>query len=791
MVVKRTINLATGLPKVFAACLVASGAAGCNDSSNSPDPEAEDDGADGAGTAEGGDDGGSDDGVGSDCVSNEKFFEDEVQPILQANCQSCHNVSGEAKSTGFLLQTSAAPDYLEGNLAIFSKMSKLRFEGDPWILLKPTGRMDHQGGVRFQVESPEHDTFLEMIERIDDPEVCEDDGDIVGDFFTGVHLHDAPETLRKAAILLAGRVPTAEELAAAEEAGIEGLAEVLAPMLREEVFYERVREAYNDRFLTRRYHSSNGSDTAAIDLLDRNDFPNAEILEDDPNENATRYGNNAIAEEPTRLVEYILRNDLPYSEVLTADYTVVNPFSAQIYDVNPEFDDPTNPNEFVPVKLPGIPHAGVATMITYLTRYTTTRTNRNRARSRRFQEFFLATDVIALGTRPTDASGSAYDNPTLNDANCVSCHTAVDPVAATFANFDAMGRYRPQGHPLRGENANDADLLDVPENGWYADMRPAGFKGLAMPGDWEAASLQWLAYQTVNDDLFALSPVYLAYESIFGRKPLVEPTDPTEAGFVEAVRAAKVQRQVFRAIADKFAASNYDLRVVFTELVKSEYFRAKNADELSEERQRELADIGIARLLTPEELDRKITATTNVVWGPLTNPNLLTAQQFMILYGGIDSDNVVERAYDASGSSANIAKRMSLEVSCMAVAQDFAKPESDRILFPDVGMGQAAGSAVRDNIVYLHGHLLGEYLEPDDPAIDRTMDLFNAVYEEGQRGLLAEEYGTQLPGNCQAVNDYWTDEPFEVPVIDDENYSIRSWTAVVAYLLTDYKFLHD
>ncbi|MEM6991550.1 MAG: hypothetical protein AAF721_13670 [Myxococcota bacterium] len=775
-------------------CLVAAGASGCNDSSDGPGDQDDDGAAEDADGDGDGDGGSGDDGVGSNCVSNEKFFEEEVQPILGSNCNGCHNTAGEASQTGFILQPNAAPDYLEANLAIFNKMSKLRFEGEPWILLKPTGRMEHQGGVRFELESEEHLAFQEMIDRLEDPQICDDEGDIVGDFFVGVELLDAPATLRKAAVLLAGRVPTAEELAAAEEQGIDGLADIMSPMLHEERFYERVREAYNDRFLTRRYHSSNGSDSAAIDLLDRNDFPQAEYWMNNPdedNEMAGVYANDAIAEEPTRMVEYLLRNDLPYSEIVTADYTVVNPYSAKVYDVAAEFVDETDPNEFVPAKLPGIPHAGVTSMITYLTRYTTTRTNRNRARSRRYQEFFMATDVIALGTRPTDASGSAYDNPTLLDANCVSCHAAVDPIAGTFANWDEMGRYRPQGHPLRGDNEDNPDLLDVPETGWYSDMRPAGFKGEAMPGEWEPAALQWLGHKSVNDDLFALGPVYLVYEGLFGRKPLLEPTDPTQPDFVQAVLAAKVQRQVFREIAQKFADSNFDLRVVFTEIVKSQYFRAHNSEELSDERRLELSDVGMARLLTPEELNRKIFATTGNVWGPLEDPNLLSRDEFMILYGGIDSDNVTERAYDASGTSANIAKRMSMEVACDSVALDFSRAGDDRMLFPMVEPTDISRAAVEDNAVYLHGHLLGEYLDADDPEVQRTVDLWMAVHDEGERGLLAMEYPTALPGMCQANNDPWTGEPIEVPVIEDPNYAIRSWSAVVAYLLTDYKFLHD
>lgn len=784
--VQQKVDISRVLPRVFAVCLGVGCSTGCGE--GDADSSAGTDGATGEGGSEGAD---------GDCLSNEAFFEKEVQAILQANCQSCHNVAGQAKETEFILETSAVPDYLERNLAVFSKMSKLQYEGTPWIILKPTGQMEHQGGLRFEMESPEHLAFLEMIERLEDPVECESEEDVVGEFFDGVDVLGPVATLRKASLLLVGRVPTADELEAVEAGGMDALDGVLGAMMREEAFYAKVRDVYNDQFLTRRYHSSNPD--SAIDLLSRVDFPQADYWDDSEVENAWRYANDAIAEEPLRLIEYILRNDLPYTEVLTADYTVVNPYSAKVYGVEPKFKDPNDPGEFVKAKIPGLPHAGIPTMVTYLSRWTTTRTNRNRARSRRFQEFFLATDVLALGTRPTDASGSAYDNPTMNDANCVSCHTAVDPIAGTFANFDDMGRYRPQGHPLRGANVEEPELLDVPETGWYPDMRPPGFKDKSLPSDWASASLQWLGQQAVQDDLFALGPVHLVYEGLFGRRPLVEPSDPMAPGFLEGVRAAKVQRAVFQDIAEKFAASNYDLRVVFRELVKSPFFRAYNASvELTPERELELANVGLARWLTPEELHAKIMATTDVVWGPLENPHLLDRDEFLILYGGINSDDVVDRAYDASGTSANIAKRMANEVACSAVAYDFSKPAVERMLFPYVdqddgpGIGSSdAEESIRDNIVYLHWHLLGESLTPDDPEIDRTYDLWMNVFDEGVRGLEAGEYQANLPGPCQATVDPWTQEPVEFPVTGDESFTIRSWIAVTSYLLTDYKFLHE
>ena len=775
---------------ILTACLLA---VGCYDgrprTAGDPGPD------EGAEDPEGG--GGEDD---PDCVSNESYFEDAVQPVLQGNCQACHFVGGDAQHTKFILQSPAAsPDYLERNLAVFTEMAKLEFNGVPWIILKPSGDMEHKGGIRWAPESDEELAFMEMIDRIDNPVDCLDEDDRIGEFFSGVDLLDAQGTLRKAALSLVGRLPTDDEVAAVEDGGMDALDDTLRAMTYEEPFYERIRELYNDHFLTRRYHSQNGEDAAAIGLLHEDDYPgrNAWQRDDDPPEYRI-WANDAIAEEPTRLLEYILRNDLPYSELLTADYTVVNPFSAKVLGVSPNFSDNRDPEEFVQTRLPGIPHAGVATMTTYLTRFPTTRTNRNRHRSRMFQEFFLATDVQALGTRPTDATGSEYANPTMEDSNCVVCHETVDPVAGTFANWTDLGAFRPPGHAERGDNVDDLDLLDVPVNTWYSDMRPPGFLAKEMPAAWNGAGLQWLAKQTVKDPRFALSAVHLLYRGLTGQKPLVEPTDPTANGYIEGVRAAKVQREVFQAIADDFRDGDYDLRTVIIGIVKSQYYRAYNfSGEMNDERRRELNDLGMGRQLTPEQLHRKIIATTGVVWGPLEDPYLLDEDEFLILYGGIDSDEVTQRVSDSSGSSANIAKRMSMEVACASVPQDFSKPAGDRLMFPHVeeNYGPGIGSpgaldALRANVQYLHEHLLGEVLEDDDPNVERTLNLWLDVFEEGQRGLAAEEYGTGLPAMCQATVDA-NGDPLDFPVTADENYIIRSWIATVAFLLTDYRFTHE
>ena len=79
-------------------------------------------------------------------------------------------------------------------------MSKLQFEGEPWVILKPTGVMEHQGGTRFEIDSPEHQAFQEMIARLENPVECQDEEDIV---------HAQKEYVRLAETLWAGTEPLA------------------------------------------------------------------------------------------------------------------------------------------------------------------------------------------------------------------------------------------------------------------------------------------------------------------------------------------------------------------------------------------------------------------------------------------------------------------------------------------------------------------------------------------------------------------------------------------------------
>ena len=54
---------------------------------------------------------------------------------------------------------------------------------------------------------------------------------------------------------------------------------------------------------------------------------------------------------PLELIAYVVKNDLPYTEILTADYIMANPWAAAAYGASTQFDDPDDPYEFKPSRI--------------------------------------------------------------------------------------------------------------------------------------------------------------------------------------------------------------------------------------------------------------------------------------------------------------------------------------------------------------------------------------------------------------------------------------------------------
>lgn len=730
------------------------------------------------------------DEVDPGCVSTETFFKDEVWArVLSTNCLQCHNAQGAAKDTEFVLQSAAQTGFLAANMDTVRKVARFEVGGTSILLLKPLGQLEHGGGPRLAADSGEYQALQSLVAQFATPIACADteSEDLFGEV---VFLEDA-QLLRKLSLNLVGRLPTADEAASVRQGGLPSLEVALDGMMTEDAFYGRLKEAYNNILLTDRYYAGD----AAIGLLTDSDYPNRRWY-DEQDETVSRrlrdLSNQAVARAPLELIAHVVRNDLPFSEILTADYLMVNAFSSRVYDVSaPSYADGTNPESydasaFVPGRINGIPHAGVMTSHIFLNRFPTTDTNVNRHRSRMIYKMFLATDILKLAERPLDSAQIDTHNPTLNNPACTVCHTVMDPISGTFQNWDVRGRYSP------------------PEMGWNADMLPPGYGDVTLPPDQNPASLKWLAEQIADDERFATSVVHTAFTALTGQTPVSGTTFGLTPEQSKAKLAAfDAQEKVFGEIRQLFTNGNQNFKIAVKALALSPYVRAMNVGSVSADKESALAWMGTARLLTPEQLDRKIEAILGHAWMTGDRRVLLSSRDFLIFYGGIDSDTVTTRITAPNGVMSNIAKRMATEMSCRAVPRDFTiEDPSARRLFPMVERSYVpedengfeiptAVDAIKANIVHLHERLLGE--TPDRTEIDAAYTLFLEAWREGKGLVQAEDVSEYLHYGCRAEDDPATGEdlPAERQVRRDVDYTVRAWMAVTTYLLSDYAFLYE
>ena len=422
----------------------------------------------------------------------EDVFRTEVSPIVQAKCIFCHRAGGfpaDTPNSRLQFNPATVEGHVELNQAVFEALIAILGEDedvdDPvtYILNKVQG-VGHGGGVQTAAGTADYaslERFLGLLGEAVAPV-----GITPETLFEGVRMESTRQTLRRAAIVFAGRVPTDAEYAAIEgvgedeEAGEEALRATIRGLMTGPGFHEFLIRASNDRLFTdRELGQAVPRDNNFVDLI--NKYYTLIAAAGGP-ENAPQAWNwmgkvqYGAARAPLELIAHVVENDLPYTEILTADYIMANPQAAEAYGAATVFDDPDDVHEFKPSEIlsyyrdndskktvvayemgtiehvtdPGdlwtdYPHAGILNTTAFLLRYPTTATNRNRARSRWTYYHFLGLDIEKSASRTTDPVALAdTNNPTMRNPACTVCHSVMDPVAGAFQNYGDEGLYRDQ-----------------------------------------------------------------------------------------------------------------------------------------------------------------------------------------------------------------------------------------------------------------------------------------------------------------------------------------------------------
>ena len=683
-------------------------------------------------------------GVASPSEAPSTLFSDYIStPVVQSKCIYCHVEGGASGHTRLVLTAQDVEGHEATNLAVFQNFLDTVEGGADLILNKVQGAEAHGGGVQVVAGSTDFANMEQFLRALGGETTS---GLLSPDtLFNGVTFASSARTLRRAALLFAGRLPTQAERNAVIYGNKSTLRQTIRGLMAGQGFHDFLIRSANDRLLTdaERSRVVPANEPRFVDLTNKRWELADEAVKngyDRPgryppyrfHEQAVQYG---MARAPLELIAHVVENDLPYTEILTADYIMANPVAAAGYGADTEFDNPDDPTEFKPSEIlsyyrrnnsqvveqdrvrgrrvinPGnlrtdYPHAGVLNTTVFLKRYPTTPTNRNRARSRWTYYHFLGFDIEKSAARTTDPDALAdTNNPTMNNPACTVCHIPMDPVAGTYQNYGNDGLFRDK----RGGLDSLPQLYKYPKDGttspyqrgdtWFRDVRQPGFDGMTAPS--ADNSLQWLAERMVADERFASAAVKFWWPAVMGVELVEPPTDPSDSDFNVMLVASSAQALEVEALAQSFrdgfeGGEPFNAKDLLAEIALSPWFRAESVTGDNETRMAALRDAGVARLLTPEELAAKTDAITGYVWGrrfqlpfgfgeprsKLNNPGF---GGYQLLYGGIDSDGITERTGDMTALMASVAQSHAAEVSCPIVRREFFYwPDERRLLFDGI-----------------------------------------------------------------------------------------------------------
>ena len=407
----------------------------------------------------------------------ESVFHASIASIVETKCAICHREGGVSGNTRLVF--AAGSSQQTANLSIFEDFLANVDEGGTLILNKVQG-VSHGGGIQLAAGTEGFaamERFLALLQGGPDggPSVTP------ATLFDGVKMEPARNTLRRAAIVFAGRIPTDAEYESIKTGGIASLRKAIRGLMTGPNFHDFLIRGANDRLLTDRelerevIHRSGKFVDYANEFYRRAKEAGGPFTASSGDlwlwEGTVQYG---AARAPLELVAHVVENDLPYTEILTADYIMANSPAARAYGAPTTFTDPDDVHEFRPSEIlsyyrddeskklvvaflegtvvqvtdPGnlatdYPHSGILNTTTFLLRYPSTATNRNRARSRWTYYHFLGLDVEKSASRTTDPDALAdTNNPTMHNAACTVCHSVLDPVAGAFQNYGDDGFYR-------------------------------------------------------------------------------------------------------------------------------------------------------------------------------------------------------------------------------------------------------------------------------------------------------------------------------------------------------------
>jgi len=651
------------------------------------------------------------------------------QLLYQQQCASCHGDNADGEPDGLSLLSS-----LHTSEFIAVTLNTMPY-GNP-------GACDTQCATDIQA-------WLKTLHTNQD-NTNTDDGTLDNSQTLAATQQRLLSRLYKASMNLNSTLPLNNWVENVMEDGQSGFESSVDKMMNEDAFYERLKEIYKPYL-----HVTDTPSGSYVRTFGGEEEWYKAFSDSSKERYARGATTNALNNSALELISYVAKTNRPFTEILTADYMLLNYFSARLLNrldsieftpiEDAQYSDLAfSEHEFKKVKINDVPLAGVLTSHAFIRKYPTTTTNVNRHRSYHVFKQFLDTDIFEISGSRVETDDIASENPTMNNPTCTGCHNVMDPVSSSFRHWQRR------------------DERNVTPKGWdQSQLLAPGFNGEIMPED-ESAPLKWLTQRITQDPRFARATVKTLFQAITGHGLLINPDQ--QAGQL-ANQRYNFQQSIIQQIASDFIDSNYNIKQLIKALIMSDYFNSETFVG------------GSSQLLPSERLTRKLKATLND--DSFSGSNTLLSSN---VYQGDQANGIMTliQQYTASYGA------------CESLKQDLAKMPTDRILLPEFNwegslqengsLSEQAHESIKLNLQNLMWVLWGQAVDTDDESLVQLYDHYLSVVAAGK----SDSTTNSLNGNCR-FNDPITDKQVRY----DNDYLIRGWIGMINIMIDDYRFYFE
>jgi hypothetical protein len=441
-------------------------------------------------------------------------------------------------------------------------------------------------------------------------------------------------------------------------------------------------------------------------LLLRVENPLLTLPANPPLANATFTQLNELFEEPLELIKYVVMQDHPYSEIVTAPYTMANDVAADVWGISHSPGSTTWDMGTYPDARGA---AGILSTSILYHRWQSAGFNFNRGRANLVSRALLCHDFldsdIAVDTSVDLSNPQAVATAVVSNPSCAGCHQTLDPLASYFFGFDGTHDFPTYPDSTSKRLFYDPSRLDL----WMTtnDRPPMYF------GDDTTTSLQQLGAAIAADPRFAQCAA-MHFASYLSEVP----QDQLPGDWVANLQA-------------QFVASNLDAKALAKAVVLSDQFRVSYSTDPTAA----ASVVGYLKV-RPEQLSRMLFDLTGFVWTtdstqtagtqPVGTVDLLRSDfiGFRALAGGIDSYFVTSPVLTMNATASLTAKLSSEAAAEFVVDHDAAAAQADRTLFLKADVTATDETSVRAELAFLHARLYGELVDPTDPSVDDSYTLF-------------------------------------------------------------------